>query len=65
MELPSSIEKADFIHNAAAFIPFSYGEPYWLEIGREFLTHTYPYRSNQLRREAIGNSWYDFTNDHA
>ena len=27
MELPDSIQKTEFVHNAAAFIPFSYGEP--------------------------------------
>jgi hypothetical protein len=27
MELPNSIPKTEFVHNAAAFIPFSYGEP--------------------------------------
>jgi len=27
-KLPSSIAKAEFVHNTAAFIPFSYGEPF-------------------------------------
>ena len=26
MELPDSIPKTEFVHNAAAFIPFSHGE---------------------------------------
>ena len=29
MELPSSIPKTEFVHNAAAFIPFSYGGSLW------------------------------------
>lgn len=33
MELPGSIPKAEFVHNASAFIPFSYGWPLSLEIG--------------------------------
>ena len=35
MELPSSIPKVEFVHNAAAFIPFSFGEP--LSFGKGFL----------------------------
>ena len=38
MELPDSIPKTEFVHNAAAFIPFSYGEPQRLEGSLE----TYP-----------------------
>ena len=26
MDLPSSVQKTEFVHNDAAFIPFSYGE---------------------------------------
>ena len=33
MELPTSIPKAEFVHNADAFIPFSYGEPWYIKIG--------------------------------
>ena len=54
MELPSSISKTEFVHNAAAFIPFSYGRFLCFEIGGEMLTHVC--RSSQLRREAVGNS---------
>ena len=34
MELPSSIPKAEFKHNTLAFIPFSYGRPLYLEVGK-------------------------------
>ena len=37
MNLPNSIPKTDFVHNTAAFIPFSYGGSLWLEIGGRFL----------------------------
>jgi hypothetical protein len=36
MELPSSTPKSDFVHNSAAFIPFSYGESPWSGIWVEF-----------------------------
>ena len=35
MELPSSIPKTGFVHNSAAFIPFSYGETLCFGIGGE------------------------------
>ena len=57
MELPSSIPKAEFVHNSAAFIPFSYGESLCLTVGGKFLMHARLYRSGQLRREAFGDSW--------
>ena len=41
MELPSSILKTDFVHNTAAFIPFSYGWSLWLEIEGRHLTHRF------------------------
>ena len=62
-ELPSSIPKAEFVHNAAAFIPFSFGKSLSLEVGKRFLINQ-PCRSSQLRREAVGNSRYDLPGSH-
>jgi len=66
MELPSSVPKTEFVHNAAAFIPFSYGEPLYFRIGGELLTRTYPV---QVQPIASGSRWRfsvgDLPNDHA
>ena len=66
MELPNSIPKTKFVHNAAAFIPFSYGEPLCFEVGGEPLTHTCPM---QVQPTASGSHWRfsvnDLPNDHA
>ena len=35
MELPRSVQKTEFVHNDAAFIPFSYGEAFCFKIGGE------------------------------
>ena len=53
MELPTSIPKAEFVHNAAAFIPFSYGESLYLEIGKRFLVNP----PVQARPIALGSRW--------
>ena len=46
MELPSSVPKTEFIHNGAAFIPFSYGETLCFKISGEvvnaYLLHVGP-----------------------
>jgi len=60
MELPSSIPKTEFVHNAAAFIPFSYGELLCFEIGGELLTHTCPM---QVQPTASGSRWRFSVND--
>ena len=41
MDLPSSIQKTEFVHNVAAFIPFSYGGSLRLEIGGKLLMHPF------------------------
>ena len=63
MELPSSIPKVKFVHNAAAFIPFSFGKSLSLEIEKRFLISP-PCRPSQLRREAVGDSRYDLPEYH-
>jgi hypothetical protein len=65
MDLPSSVPEAEFVHNAAAFIPFSYGGSIRFKIGGGLLTHTYPV---QVQPIASGSLWQfsvnDLTNDH-
>ena len=41
IDLPSSIQKTEFVHNTAAFIPFSYGASLWLENGGKILMYPF------------------------
>jgi len=53
-----SIPKADFMHNATAFMPSSYGGPVlYLEIGGKFQTRPFRVGPVNLCREAAGTSW--------
>jgi hypothetical protein len=59
------VPKTGFVHNAAAFIPFSHGGSIFFKVGGRLLTHTYPV---QVQPVASGSRWQfsvnDFTNDH-
>ena len=56
MQLPSSISKADFVHNTAAYIPFSYGTPLSSETRERLSDSSLPRRPGELRRKAVGDS---------